>query len=301
MRYVGYDQFRRQPAQARGSRRRRSGVLMPVLVCASVALLVVSRFDVGVIANARIMVAEAAAPVLRRLMVPLEPVRAGGAALWEVLGGTRDLERLTSENQRLKEWEARARDLERQLGELGAVANAARERDVAFVTARLIATSSGPFRRSALINAGADEGLKAGFPALAGNGLAGQVAAVRPTGARLMLITHADSRVPVFVGQNGARAVLVGDDGPAPRLIFSEPGDVAHAGDEVSTSGLDGKFPRGLRIGIVRESGERASVAPYADLDRLEYVSILFYDSGVGDEAPPGPQSRIEGERQVPP
>ena len=47
-----------------------------------------------------------------------------------------------------------------------------------FVTARVMATSSGPFVRSAMINAGEGEKLKAGYPVLAGDGLAARVAAV---------------------------------------------------------------------------------------------------------------------------
>jgi rod shape-determining protein MreC len=300
MRYVGYDQFRRQPAESRVPRRRRRGVLMPALLCVSVALMVASRLEFGLLTNAKFLFAGGAMPILRALMVPLEPVRRGGAALFSALSGAHELERLTNENQRLKEWETRARDLERQLGELGAVANAARETDVAFVTTRVTATSSGTFQRSAIINAGRNEGIKAGYPALASEGLAGQVASVASLGARLKLLTNAESRIPVYVGPNEVRAVLIGDNGPAPRLVFPEPEATANVGDEVSTSGSGGDFPRGLRVGVVRESGRRPSVTPHANLDRLDYVSILFYDPVAGDPPPRDERPQAADTEQVP-
>ncbi len=283
MRYVGYDQFRRRPAEARLPARQAGGVLMPALLFASVSLLILSRIDHGTIAGARVAIAEAAGPVLRTVMIPLEPVRAAGAALGHVFNGARDLERLTSEIQRLKGWEARAKDLERQLADLGSAANAARDTDLAFATARVMATSAGPFARSAMINAGRGEGLKTDYPALAGDGLAGRVGSVGNGVSRLLLITDVDSRIPVFVGPRALRAVLAGDNGPQPRLIFLVPDGVVAPGDEVSTSGLGGMFPRGLRIGTVREAGARPIVMPHADLDRLEYVSVLFYDPVPGD------------------
>jgi rod shape-determining protein MreC len=61
---------------------------------------------------------------------------------------------------------------------------------------------------------------------------------------------------------------------------------VVAAGDEVSTSGLGGMFPRGLRVGTVREAGERPIVTPHADLDRIEYVSVLFYEPVPADVPP---------------
>ena len=285
MRYVGYDQFRRRPAEAAPSRPQGGGLLMPVLLFVCVALLVLSRLDHGAIAGARVAIADGVSPLLRTIMIPLEPVRAAGAAVGIALGRAGDLERLANENQRLRSWEARAKDLERQLADLGKVAKTAGDANIPFVTARVMATSSGPFVRSAMINAGEAERLKVGYPALAGDGLAGRVAAVGRGVSRLLLTTDADSRIPVFVGPRSVRAILAGDNGPSPRLVFAEPVAVLAVGDEVVTSGIGGIFPRGLRIGMVSEANARPIVRLHADLDRLEYVSILFYEPG-GAELP---------------
>ncbi len=286
MRYVGYDQLRRRPADAAPSRPQSGGLLVPSLLFASVALLVLSRLDHGYIAGARVAIADAVSPALRTIMIPLEPLRSAGAAIGLALERADDLDQLANENQRLKGWESRAKDLERKLAELGAVAKTARDRDMPFVTARVMATSSGPFVRSAMINAGEGEKLKVGYPVLAGDGLAARVAAVGSGVSRLLLITDSDSRIPVFVGERAVRAILAGDNGPSPRLQFLAPDGQVQPGDEVVTSGIGGLFPRGLRIGTVAETSDRPAVSVHADLDRLEYVSILFYEPVSSDVTP---------------
>jgi rod shape-determining protein MreC len=54
-------------------------------------------------------------------------------------------------------------------------------------------------------------------------------------------------------------------------------------GDVVITSGLDGVFPKGLRIGRVSKIIRRSSgifqdieITPYADFDRLEEVMVIL-------------------------
>jgi cell shape-determining protein MreC len=47
----------------------------------------------------------------------------------------------------------------------------------------------------------------------------------------------------------------------------------------VSTSGIGGLFPRGLRIGTVAEVGGKLVVVPHARLDELDFVSVLMFEN----------------------
>jgi rod shape-determining protein MreC len=218
-------------------------------------------------------------PLLQAALVPFEPVRQAGRAAGEVFTLNSELERLRNENQRLKGWEWRATELERKLADLSATAGAARDPQIPFITARVVASSSGAFVRSAMINTGRQEGLKAGHPVLGGDGVVGRIVDTGANAARVLLLTDAQSRIPVLVGADYARAVLVGDNGPQPKLVFAEPALKASIGDDVSTSGVGGLFPRGLRIGKVVAVEPELRVAPQADLDGVEYVSILLYET----------------------
>lgn len=296
MRYVGYDDMRQVRPDFAAPRRRPSSLLLPALLFLSVALLVLSRLDHGYVASLRRQVVEFMSPVLRAAMVPLEPLREGVRTARYTVTLMSELEDLRHENQKLKGWEWRAQELERQLADLGAASKTARDTEMSFITARVIATSSGAFVRSAMINAGAAQNLKPGYPVLSGDGLVGRIAGVGSNAARVMLLTDAQSRIPVFVGAKAVRAVLAGDNGPRPRLILAEPDSTIAAGDEVSTSGIGGVFPRGLRIGSVLEAGERPSVAPHADLDTVEYLGVLLFETPelelLAPDAPGAPEAK---------
>ena len=97
--------------------------------------------------------------------------------------------------------------------------------------------------------------------------------------ARVLLPTDLNSRIPVLVGNKNVRAILAGDNGSQPRLTYLAPDAVIASGDEVSTSGVGGIFPRGLRIGIVAGEASAGRVKIRADMDELEYVSVLFFEN----------------------
>jgi rod shape-determining protein MreC len=64
-----------------------------------------------------------------------------------------------------------------------------------------------------------------------------------------------------------------------PRLSYLPAEVKVTDGDDVVTSGIGGLFPRGLRIGTVVDTPRGLRVKPHANLDTLEYVSVLFYQS----------------------
>jgi rod shape-determining protein MreC len=264
---------------ATASRRPRFRALLPVLLLVSIGLLVLSRIGHDSIQSVRNQTDTVIAPVLEGLFKPLEPLRWAGRQVPTMLEASRELERIRDENQKLKGWEWRAKELERKLQEVTALTRTVREVAVDFVTARVVAHSSGAFARSATINAGREQSIRSGYPVLSGDGVVGRVVDASDVAARVLLLTDLNSRIPVLVGTAGTRAVLSGDNGAMPRLTYLPPDMTVAAGDDVVTSGIGGLFPRGLRIGTVVETPRGLRIKPHANLDTLEYVSVLFYQS----------------------
>jgi len=75
------------------------------------------------------------------------------------------------------------------------------------------------------------------------------------------------------------RALASGDNSAELQLDFLPDGATAYPGDEVYTSGSDGVLPRGLRVGVVTGTPEAFKVRPYAELNSLDAVSVLFFDT----------------------
>jgi rod shape-determining protein MreC len=265
------------------------GATIAVLMLLSVILLALSRLDHSLVRAGRTALAEAGAPVLAAAMVPFRPVQNGVRTLSGLMEAQQDAERLREENQRLKSWESRAKELERRMAQLEEIARVVPEQGLTFATARVIADSGGPFVRMALLDAGRNNGLKNGFPVINVDGLVGRIASGGPRSSRLLLLNDLNSRVPVYIGANSVRAVMMGDNGPYPKLAHIPVDAAVEPGDDVITSGVGGVFPRGLRIGTVVDGGDQLRVELHARLDRLEYVSVLLFESpgnAFADEEP---------------
>jgi rod shape-determining protein MreC len=252
--------------------------IMLFLIVISLALMILSRLHHSALTDMRWHVASSLALVLQAATFPAEPFREIGHAISSQLDLTAELQRLRGENQKLSGWEWRAKQLEARLADLERLAKVVPEQNLEFVTSRVIADSSGAFARSVMINSGSQQNVKAGYPVINADGLVGRVVDVGPNSSRVLLSTDADSRVPVRIGTDLVRGILAGDNGTNPRLLYLPDGAKISPGDEVSTSGTGGLFPPGLRIGTVIDGASAPRVGLRANLDRLEYVSVIFFD-----------------------
>lgn len=260
------------------SRTRRVRLALPLLIFASIGLMLLSRLDHSALAEARWRLAAWMSPVLQTVTIPLEPLRRLGRHVSAQIDLSSELERLRLENQKLSSWQWRARELEKKLADLEALSKVVAEPKLNFVTTRVIADSSGAFVRSVMIDAGERQNVKPGYPVINADGLVGRVVETGTDSARVLLATDLNSRIPVVIGPNQVRAILAGDNGSRPHLTYVPPNSGIAIGDEVATSGTGGLFPRGLRIGTVTQDLADPEVDLRADLDQLEYLSVLFYD-----------------------
>lgn len=261
---------------------RRGGRLLFALYFIAVVLLVLSRLDNSAIRAAHDAFTQQATPVLEAVSVPVAYFRRAMVRARTHMDGIAELDRLKAENARLRQWEWQAKQLERRVTHLRSLLNGVDEPALKYVTARVIADARGPFARSVLLNVGKDHGVKPGYAVINGEGLVGRAVDVGKRAARIIMLNDLNSRIPVLVGPAGARAILVGDNGPEPGLEFLSDSDDVYEKDEVYTSGDGGLFPRGLRIGTVTLAGGKGlRTRPHVRFDRLEYVSVLFFDTPV--------------------
>jgi rod shape-determining protein MreC len=279
MRMLRQDAYARRPITYRAPvTGPRPGRLF-AFVFVSVALLFLSGLRHSQIAELRLQLAEVLAPVLKLAQVPLEPVRRVGRRVADYVDLTRELDRLRAENRRLRDWEWRAQETDRRANQLARLARVVNEPGLPFMTARVVADASGPFVRSAMLGIGRDGGMKTGYPVIDPGGLVGRIVETGARVSRVLLVTDLNSRVPVDVGATRVRAVMIGDNGAAPRLGHLPADARIEVGDEVATSGTGGLFPRGLRIGTVIADGGTLRVRPHAKVDELDLVSILLFEN----------------------
>ncbi len=174
--------------------------------------------------------------------------------------------------------------------------------------ARILDVDMDPTRQRLVLDAGRNAGVRVGQPVIDAGGLMGQVIAVTPLTATVLLLTDPDHAVPAMVARTGVRVVVHG----AGRSDMLQLADVPlsadlRAGDQLLTSGLGGLFPAGFVVGTVgelRPDDSRAflegPVVPAAQMDRGRDVLLLRGHVRV-PAATPGPPASPVAPATAPP
>lgn len=249
---------------------------LPVLVVASVLLIILGKADEVAVRALRNATADAAAPVLALLSQPISAGENLAARAGDLFAVYRQNARLREENARLLRWQQAALTLAAENARLRRLTRLVPGPMISFVSARVIAGSGGSYVRSVLIDAGRQAGVARGQTAVTGVGLVGRVTAVGERTARVLLITDLNSRVPVFVGSARRRAILAGDNAALPRLDYLAHAAAIRPGERVVTSGQGGLFPPDLPVGVVASvDGGAPRIEPFAAPSRVEFLRIV--------------------------
>jgi rod shape-determining protein MreC len=158
------------------------------------------------------------------------------------------------------------------------MANADRQ----YLAATVIGRDTTGLLRSIIIDHGSRDGITVGMPVVTELGLVGRVYRVTASNAQVQLVTDTNSYVTARLQTSRAEGSIVGTAGGDLRMMFIPLGDQVTDGDSVVTSGLGGKFPRGIVIGQVTNSRlddtklfQEAQVRSLVDFGRLEIVLVV--------------------------
>lgn len=247
-----------------------------VLILAASAAMLLGKADTVLVERARVQLADVVAPVLDTVSRAVDRTTDAVTAVRHWLALADENAALRRERDGLLQWQAVAQRLETENAELKRLLNLVVEPEARFVTARVVADTSGAFAHSLLVYAGLRDGVDKGHIVVSGEGLVGRIAAAATRVSRVLLITDLNSRVPVVVGAEQLRAILAGDNSTRPRLIHLDPGATVQPGDRVVTSGVTDAFPPGLPVGIVVSVDDRdVRVAPFVPQGRIEFVRVV--------------------------
>ena len=166
--------------------------------------------------------------------------------------------------------------------------------------ARVLAGRLGPnaVLDSITISRGYATGGRPGTPLVTHLGLVGRVLKASPHASTALLITDPGSRVAVFGQESRAPGILMGKGkGRELEVNFVQRDASVKNGEVLVTSGLDGKYPKGLPVARVVSVAPSdytqfmaVSAVPLVDLQHLEEV-LLLEPSGIAPppEEPEGP------------
>ena len=264
---------------------------LPLLVAAAFGLMLLGKADALLAERARMVLADALVPVFTWTAGPLAAMRNVAGDAEGLLALRSDNARLRAENERLRRWQAVALTLEAENATLKANLSWIPDAAPSYVTARVVADAGGVYARAVLLSVGPNHDLAKGQIALDERGLVGRITELGLRTARVLLLTDMNSRIPVVLETSHGRAILIGTNGPRPRLMHWPEGAAPVEGERVVTSAEAQAFPAGLPVGVVHYSGGNvAEVDTAARLDRLDVVRIFNY--GLRGLTPPEPAAR---------
>lgn len=251
---------------------------LALFLFASVGLMMVGKIDTVLVEQVRAGLADVVSPVLDGFSRPAATLANAIEDVNELARLRQENTALRRENEALQQYQALAHRLEAENAALRGLMHYEPDPAHSFVTGRVIADNSGPFVRTIMVNRGSRHGLAEDQAVLGARGLVGRVVQTGERAARILLVTDLNSRIPVVVEPLRHRAILGGDNGPQPRLLYLPPESQVHVGDRIATSGHGGALPPGLPVGTVAavEDGV-VRVRLFEDLGRLEFVRVVDF------------------------
>jgi len=160
---------------------------------------------------------------------------------------------------------------------------------ITVLSAQIIGRDPSAWFDSAIINRGSLDGVKLNMPIVTDGGLVGRVTAVSPLTAQVDLITRDKSGVGGVIGEIGSSTALGVISGTSKKDVLDMryvPGTIdVQVGQLVYTTGQDGIYPAGLKVGEVVAVSKGSAptqnsiqLQPAAGLNSMQEVGVLLYE-----------------------
>lgn len=263
--------------------RRRPIIALIVITC--LALITLDSNDNGVIASVRHFARDAIAPVQDLVDDAFAPVANVFDGVTKVDGLEQENAELRAEVAELEGKLSRERGIADEYSQLARLLDIPNVEDVTGVVARVISGPAGNFERTITLNKGTSQGIVAGMPIVAGDGLVGKVSDASRTRATVTLIDSPGLGVGVRTEKSREQAVTQGRSGD--RLLrlgfIANPRAPIEEGELLFTAGVAGAaYPPDIPVArVVRIDRDRGALdpdifaEPLVDLDKLIFVKAL--------------------------
>ena len=150
------------------------------------------------------------------------------------------------------------------------------------VAARVVLHDPTGWFQTLMVDKGKKDGIGPDMPVVTDEGVIGRTTEVSDHYTRLILVTDPESAVDALIQRNRVRGILGGKDAGNCVLKYVRGNLDVQPGDVVVTSGKDGIFPKGLRLGVVRgvfkdpvNLFQRIEVEPAVRLGAIEEALVL--------------------------
>jgi rod shape-determining protein MreC len=267
--------------------------------CSALALfLMVADGRFSITQPIRATVATMLYPLQRALLVPVELIGGGREYLAGLARAIAAEQAARGELARQSERAQRTDQLQLENARLRALLELKPTLDVRSQAAEILYEAADPYSRKVIIDRGVAHNVILGSPVVNEAGVLGQVTRVYLQSAEVTLLTDRDAAIPVLNSRTQVRSAAFGGGTGGVGLLemrFMAGNADVQTGDVLTTSGVDGVYPPGLKVASVAkidrkiDSGfARIVLVPAAQSDGVRHVLVL---EPTGVRLPPRPQA----------
>lgn len=267
--------------------------------CSALALfLMVADGRFSITQPIRATVATMLYPLQRALLIPVEAIGDGRDYLGGLARAIAAEQAARGELARLSERAQRTDQLSQENARLRALLELRPTFDVRSQPAEILYEAADPYSRKVIIDRGVTHNVVLGSPVVNEAGVLGQVTRVYLQSAEVTLLTDRDAAIPVLNSRTQVRSAAFGGGTGGVGLLemrFMAGNADVQTGDVLTTSGVDGVYPPGLKVASVAkidrkiDSGfARIVLVPAAQSDGVRHVLVL---EPTGARLPPRPQA----------
>ena len=240
--------------------------MRPFVICCLVSLLLLTFYvregEAGVIHSIRSGVNTVATPVRMVGAVVATPFNAIGNVFTNLSAPQETLSELKKQNEELTSELAQLTEAEKSAERLESLLGLQSTYNLQSTAARIIGTTGDAWSQTVTIDKGSANGFEIGMPVCNSGGVIGQIIEVSAATSTVRLINDENSGVSAMVQSTRAQGILQGQPDGTLMLSYVPADADVKVGDVIITSGLGGRFPKGLPLGTV-SSVSRAANATY--------------------------------------
>ena len=240
--------------------------MRPFVICCLVSLLLLTFYvregEADVIRSIRSGVNTVATPVRMVGAVVATPFNAIGNVFTNLSAPQETLSELKKQNEELTSELAQLTEAEKTAERLESLLGLQSTYNLQSTAARIIGTTGDAWSQTVTIDKGSANGFEIGMPVCNSGGVIGQIIEVSAATSTVRLINDENSGVSAMVQSTRAQGILQGQPDGTLMLSYVPADADVKVGDVIITSGLGGRFPKGLPLGTV-SSVSRAANATY--------------------------------------
>ncbi len=244
----------------------------------SIIFLVTSKINRDFTNNISYFFVDLSLPVVKVAAFPFNLLISLTTNFEELVDAKKDNQTLKEENEKMRSLLVNSVNVENENKELKEILSFVAAKSTSYQMAKVRGKTHGIFNQQLFLETREGSEIKDGSAVISGIGMIGRAVDSLQNKARLLLLTDANSHIPIIVSKARARGILTGNGSNSMEINFLPKGHNIEVGDLVFTSSDGDKLPPGLLVGVIKEvSGSTVSVEMAQDAVNADVVTILDY------------------------